>query len=286
MIRIYIALCLFGLCFCFSCQLFQPKEQADPIARVGSVYLPETVINSLVTETISPEDSAQIVDSYIDNWIEKQVLVQNASENLTPEQLAEVDNKVLEYKESLLSHLYETRLLNQRVDSVVSEEELIEYYESHQKDFAVAEPIVQFFYVKNDKEFKNSSTINQWLNQYLKTENDAELTEYCSLQAISCSTKTDTWVSASTFYETLGLPSGTNNIALRKGGLMKYKSENYFYLYKLFSVQDSGIYPFEYVKGKIEEIIKRKRKQDFLEQLHNDVLESAKNNNEIEVYVE
>ena len=282
-IKQIILLLLLAVSF-YSCHYLEPKEQPEPIARVGEVYLPKTVILNLGTEELSEEDSTNVVNNFIDNWIEKQVLLQNASENLSLEETSEVEKKVLDYKESLLSHLYETRLVQERVDTLVTENEMVSYYESHQEDFAVAEPIVKFFMIKNDTEFRNSNEIVNWLSEYESNQNDAKLTEYCSLQAITCYTDIEQWVAASQFYETLEANGSTTGIALRKGGLMKRKSENYFYLYKLFAVQENGVYPFEYVQQRIQEMIIRKRKQDFLEELHKNILESAKNNNEIEVY--
>lgn len=271
---------------CYSCMYFYKEEPSEPIARVGDAYLTKQVVSNLVNNNLSPEDSAKVVNSYIDIWIEKQVLLQNASDNLTPKETAEVEQKVLEYKESLLSHLYESRLLKERLDTIVEEEELQAYYQSHQQDFVVEEPIVKFFYVKKDSEFENLKNIGAWLNELVENQNDAELKEYCSLQAIDCYTDVGKWVSANQFFETLDMANSTTKVALREGGLIKLKSENYFYLYKLFSVQDNGTYPLNYLKDRIKEVIIRKRKKDFLEQLRRDILESAKNNNEIEIYVE
>ena len=268
------------------CEYFQPKEQSVPVARVGENYLYESDLANLGTEDLSEEDSTKIVNAYIDRWIQKQTLLQNASRNLTQEQLLEVDRKVLEYKESLLSYMYESRISEERVDTMVSQQEIESYYNENQEDFVIEDPIVKFLSIQRNQDFQNVQEINDWINKYEEEGNDADLREFCSFESINCYLNIEQWVSLEELYETLGATGSNNDVALRKNRLFKRGGENYFYLYKLFDVKEEGVYPLEFVEQQIETLILREREQDFLEDLRNQIFERAKNNNEIEVYDE
>lgn len=268
-----------------SCKYFEPKQNPEPLARVGDSYLYKTDLDALGITDLNEEDSLKLVKSFIDNWINKQVLLQNASKYLNNEQLVEVDQKVLDYKESLLSFLYESQVVQQKVDTIVSEDEIQQYYTSHEKDFAVNEPIVQFISIKNDKQMKNTKQITKWIQELEEEGNDAQLREFCSLQAIDCNFDHTTWVPISKLYETLGVDESTKNkVQLRIDRLFELEGNNYFYLYKLFNIKQQGIYPVEYVSKDIKELIIRQRQKAFVEDLRSKIIASAKNNNEIEIY--
>lgn len=274
-----------GISFLISCQYLQPKEESRKLARVGENYLYEKDLVNLGLSDIPPDDSVKLVNNYIDNWIRKQSLLQNARENLTNEQLLELDTKVSDYRESLLSFLYESQILEQKLDTVVARTEIVEYYEQHQEDFAIVEPIIKFFSIKNNKEFNDIRQINSWLTEYLEEGNDSELKEYCSFEAITCFFEMDDWVKFTYFYETLGTTeSSTSEIPLTLNRLFKYEDDSYFYLYKILEIQREGVYPLKFVEEQIESLIVRKREQEFLENLRNSIYETAKRNNEIEIY--
>ena len=75
-------------------------------------------------------DSAVFVQSYIDSWIKKQLLVAQAEMNLT-DALKDVESRINDYRNSLLIYAYQQELIKQNFDTVVSKEELQNYYDEN-----------------------------------------------------------------------------------------------------------------------------------------------------------
>ena len=83
-----------GLCITFivvaltSCDLIQwKKNQPDnperkAIARVNNTYLYKDEIAGIVTDKITGEDSTARINSYINSWIRKQLLISEATKHI------------------------------------------------------------------------------------------------------------------------------------------------------------------------------------------------------------
>ena len=84
-----------------SCDFFKPTDDRKPVARVGENYLYHEDIEDLVLESISKEDSAQIVSSYINRWATQQLLLDGAELNLSEDRQADFDRLVKQYKNDL-----------------------------------------------------------------------------------------------------------------------------------------------------------------------------------------
>lgn len=69
--------------------------------RVNNSYLYEEDIKSLVGEGISDEDSAIIVNSYVNRWATQQLLIDRAKLNLPEARQREFNELVENYKNEL-----------------------------------------------------------------------------------------------------------------------------------------------------------------------------------------
>jgi len=268
-----------------ACNL-QPKENPEALARVGDEYLALSTLADLGLENAGPEDSSRIVNAYINNWIRKQTFLQHAKENLSAEQLTDIDEKVNDYQLSLMTHLFENEMVLQTLDTLVSEQEIVAYYESHQDDFTVNKPIFKFLSLKKDAPFESINEIDDWIDEYVNEGNDVQLKEYCAYNAVSCFLDVNTWHTTDTFYETIEQQESNSNVSLRLNRLFQVETEEYNYLYKLIESKVSGTYPVEFVAEDIRRILLRSREQELIETLRNKIFERAKQNNEIEVYEE
>lgn len=280
--KILVVFVLFQL---IACDYFQPREKPDALARVGESFLTQEDFANLGLDDVSPEDSANIVSSYIDTWIRKESFIQHATQNLTPSQLADISQKVDDYKQSLLMHLYEETIAAKHVDTLVSEEESTAYYNTHVEDFAVREPVLRYVLFKRDQPFTNKNEIENWLADYWKNNNDAELRSFCSYQTLLCHLDATTWVTESTFLETFaGEESTQSKPNLQVGRLFAVQRGNYYYLYQIIERTTDGIYPIDFVRSEIEKTIIRNREQEFLADLREQIYNEAKNRNEIEIF--
>lgn len=268
----------------------QSKKKTDnAIARVGNDYLYKDQLMGLGLEDMTVEDSAKVAQTFVNNWIKKRALVNNASKQISSEELLEVNEKVLDYRESLLSFLYESSVVSKKLDTTVTTETIQEYYNTHKKEFLVKKPIVKFLAVKGDHQFKNIDEISDWIEDFKEDGNDEEILEFCSYQTLSCQFNINNWVYLSDFYSIFGLDENNNKskIKLTKNRLKKYKDDKYNYLYEIFDYRGKHqYYPIDFVETQIKSKILRKREQLFLDNLRESIYKTALDNNEIEIYNE
>ena len=78
----------------------------------------------------SKKDSIAILQSYIQNWLQKQVILKLADDNLN-EELKNVDEQLEEYRNSLLAYAYEREYIREKLDTSVTQEEIETYYKDH-----------------------------------------------------------------------------------------------------------------------------------------------------------
>ena len=93
------------------------------------------------------EDSLSLARTYIDNWVRKQLLFQQARKNLSEDQMDFTD-QLEEYKNSLMIYAYENALVQQKLDTLVTDEEIENYYSANQNNFPLKDNIVQVQYIK------------------------------------------------------------------------------------------------------------------------------------------
>jgi len=142
-------LCLAG------CDFFQKSAKEVVVAECYGSYLYASDLKGIVPEGSNPYDSLQRVNDFIDSWIMRRILIHQAENNLNKEEL-DLKKQLDEYRNSLVLYAYETQLINQKLDTVVSEDEIEAYYEQNKANFQLRNTMVQAVYVilKEDCEQK------------------------------------------------------------------------------------------------------------------------------------
>ncbi|MBK6784285.1 MAG: hypothetical protein IPG79_11385 [Saprospiraceae bacterium] len=69
---------IFVLFSLLSCNTDSKNKDLNPLVKVGDKVLFNSVIDQLVTEDTSPEDSASIVGGYVENWVRDNLVILEA----------------------------------------------------------------------------------------------------------------------------------------------------------------------------------------------------------------
>ena len=140
----------------------------DYLVKSDRIVVAECYGNKLYAEDLAgvvPSDANRMdslsrVNAFVDSWIRRQLLIHQAEKNLTPEQL-DFSKQLQEYRNSLIIYAYETQLIEQDLDTVVEEDEILEYYEGNKQNFQLRSTMVKVAYVilqndtKHKKEFQH-----------------------------------------------------------------------------------------------------------------------------------
>src|SRR5690554_3936474 len=110
------------------CKTGNGAADQEPLVSVGSEVLSREELRAAVPEQLSPQDSMAIAEDYISRWIRNQLMLRQAEINLSPEE-KDVEKLLDEYRTSLLVHLYQQKMLEQKHSPLVTSREIEEYYE-------------------------------------------------------------------------------------------------------------------------------------------------------------
>ena len=90
-----------------SCSFFERTDDIL-IARLNDSYLYESDVKSILNKHLSPADSSALVQQYIINWAQEELLLQKAELNVDISEF-EIDKRLEDYRRSLLIHAYEQK---------------------------------------------------------------------------------------------------------------------------------------------------------------------------------
>jgi len=259
------------------------NDKGTVIAKVHDLYLYESDIKGLVPKGTSMHDSIAMVKNYTDNWIKTQLMVDQAKKNLTEEQL-DFSKQLDEYRNSLMIYRYETELIKQMLDTVVTDQEIEEYYKSHLDDFELKENIVKLIYVIIDKNSEEEELFKDLLRSTDSLKLDT-LESTCELYARSYSLDTAYWFRFDDLLETIPIETYNQELFLKGHRYVELSDEQFTYLLYFvdFKIKDDTS-PLDFERNDIISIITNKRKMELIKKVRKDLYMKAVENNEFEVY--
>jgi len=270
------------LMFLASCTYLQ-KNGDRPLARVDDEYLFESDLEGLVAPGTSPTDSLNRTNNYIDGWIQRKILIRQAEYNLPEEQL-DFTKEIEDYRTSLVVYTYENILIAQKLDTVVTEEEIREYYETYQKNFLLKDNIVRISYVKVPLNLPNMRQFRRFFNSDDPGDREA-LADLCDQSGAQYFLDDETWLIFDDVLKEIPVRTYNQEEFLRYRRSLEMQDSAFLYLAKFhdFKIKE-GISPLQFEKERIRSIILNRRKIDLLNTMRRDVYNEALQKNTIEIY--
>ncbi len=266
-----------------SCSTFFKKKTERVLARVKDEYLYESDIKGLLSPGITATDSINIVRNYIDSWVRERLLISQAKNNLPPAEL-DFTKQLAEYENSLVIYAYEKKLVDQKLDTIVSDEEIESYYNANLNNFLLKENIVKLQYVKLPV---NSRQIQQ-VKRLLEADDPLSLTklsELCEKQAADYFLDNENWISFTDVLREIPVKSYDQETFLKSNRNFEYQDSAYDYIIRIrdFKIKDN-ISPLAYERSRIRDMILNKRKIELINNMRRDVYNEAVKRNDFEIY--
>ncbi|TDY64536.1 peptidyl-prolyl cis-trans isomerase [Algibacter lectus] len=265
---------------------FSLKEEGnlEPIARVNNSYLYKEDVSELVSEAVTKEDSAVLVQNYINNWASKQLFLDGALLNLSEEKQAGFDKLVAQYKTDLYTKAYIEALVSRNLDTVVNRSMAEAYYDKNKDVFKLNEELLQFRYIHVDENIIDYSGIEKKFKRF--NEKDKRELDSMSIQFKSYSLNDSIWIKASQVISKIPAITPENkNQLLKKSNFVQLKDSLGVYLMQINDVllrNDTA--PLEFVTPTINQIVRNKRKLELIKKLEKDITKDAIKNKEFEIY--
>lgn len=258
----------------------------NAIARVDEQYLFREDLATIFPEKISAEDSAQIAERFINNWIRKQLMIMESAKNV-PYNQEELERKVQDYRNSLLIYEYEKQYVQKNLNKEIGTAEVEEYYNSNQDNFQLKQNIIKGIFIKVPKNAPKLANLRKFAD--LKQADDmAKLKSYAYRFATEFMVDDSVWVNFDELIVGTPLMSIPNKVQwLKNNKYVETNDEDYIYILNIrdYKINDE-LSPLEFVQDQIETIILNKRKTKLAAQLNENVFKNARDKNEFEIYVE
>lgn len=271
------------VCLVSSCSFIDNILHGDVVARVGSSLLYEKEIEGLVPKGTSPEDSAAIVKHYITTWATKKLLLANAENRLSRED-RDVEQEINDYRSALLVYRYENRFVEKNLDTLISEAECREYYNTNKHSFTHTSSVVKGRFIKINLASPNVKILESiYSSKELDDLDEVErIANNSADRFIDCITD---WIPLSYVAKEFGEDLSFLEGKIDQRWSFIFERGSYLYLIKVFDrVKPGQITPYDFNIDYIKESILSRRKQELILNLEKDLLEDALNNNKLIIY--
>lgn len=259
------------------------EEKGKVIASVNSANLYETDLGRIAPEGMTMSDSAAFVQTFINKWAYNEVFYQQAVNYLTEEE-ADISKEIEAYKKELLSYKFQAKLIEEKLDTTVTMQQIEEYYNANAQNFLLKNNIVKVLYVKTPLKIPNLAKLKKLC--YSTNPKDAEqLKSMCIQYANNFFMNDNTWLMFDDLKKEMRQLNEIPEYEIKNGKTFEFTDATSFYFLKIIDVKSKNtLSPLNFEKKNIKSMMINQRKQQLINAIKKDFFEKAKTNKELEIY--
>lgn len=269
-----------------SCGYLKKPDADKPdaaVARAYDKYLYADEISSMMTKGTSKEDSILMANSFIQSWIKQQVVLHKAETNLDDEK-KDVEKKLEEYRNTLMTYIYETELVRQRLDTVVSDREIEKYYQDNHRNFELKDNIIKVLYLKVKRDAPKINKVKEWYKSS-NSKDRLKLEEYCYQFASDFHLDDETWLLFDELLKKVPIKTYDKEAFLRNNRFIEMEDSTDLYLVNIRDMKiRESLSPLGFVKDDIRVLIINKRKLSLIKEMEKAAYDEALQKNEFQIY--
>ena len=232
------------------------------VAEVGGKYLTKKELMAAIPNDLGTEDSTEMASTIIQNWINRELMYEKAQFNLQGVE-TDIEQRVEKYRKELFIFAYEKEQVAQKLDTNISEEEILAFYDENQEMFQLNDYILKVRYVKLKTNSPNQDKVEEWVQS--ENEDDlASLAEYCHKYAVKYFDDTN-WVFFNELLIELPIEVYNKESFLRSDNLVTFEDPEHVYYLSIRDLQSKNtLSPLDLERNRIRSLILNKRKIELL----------------------
>ena len=269
------------MCIFFgSCSNFSNNNSNNLVARVGENFLYEDDLPSYVSE----DDSLIKISNFIETWAKEKVLYDLSIINLSQSKRAEIDELVDNYRIDLYINSYKDLIVNSKIDSIVTNEQIDSFYSTNVNNFKLNENLVKYRYVKVPNDNININRIRRYIVRM--SEQDRYFLDSLNFQFADLKLDDSIWFTERDVISSINFINQNNKSRyFIKDRLFTLNESNYINFFIVDDMLKSGnIPPKSYLYDRIKSTIINQRKLDILKGINQEILNDALKSRKYEVY--
>ena len=262
------------------CSNFTNNNSNNLVARAGENFLYE---NDL-PEYTSKDDSLIKISSFIEAWAKEKVLYDLSMINLSQSKRAEIDELVENYKVDLYINSYKDLIVNSKIDSIVTAEQIDSFYTLNINNFKLNENLVKYRYIKVPNDNININRIRRYIVRV--NEQDRYFLDSLNFQFADLKLNDSIWFTERDVISSIDFINQNNKSKyFIKNRLFTIEESNYTNFFIVDDILRSGnIPPISYLYERIKSTIVNQRKLNLLKNLNKEILNDALKSRKYEVY--
>ena len=253
------------------------------VAKVGREKLYKSQLERLIPDMVSKEDSTLMARRFIQSWAMDRLYMEVAEAELSKTEI-DVEEELQAYRMSLVKYRYEQRYISDRLDTLVTDAQIKEYYEAHKEEYILQRPVmkVRFLHVMKDAQGVDRMIELMCSDEYEDLE---QLDTLVKTKALRYFDNSELWMDASKVADEFGMEYKQMLSAINKN-LIKLESKDRGDLMAAYvsDIQREGYKPLDYCAQEIRDIILSNRKRELVNSLERDLLENALESKNFEIY--
>jgi len=267
----------------FSCEYFPNKLNDTLIARAGNSFLYHSELKENLKFSYS-SDSLLKTKKYINNWARNHLLFEKSKINLSEQTLNQLKLLVNDYRYDLYARTYEESIVENSLDTLIGENEILNYYNLNSSNFKLNEELIQVRFISLPYNNIDIKSIKKKFISFKK--NDHIFLDSLSFQFSSSNLNDSIWVTKRDFIKSVKIIQNYKNLNfIKKSKFFQLEDSLELYLFFIKNhLHKNEIAPLAYVKNTIKKIVFNKRKLKFIRKFEKEIIQDAIQTNKFEIY--
>lgn len=262
------------------CEVISEDKSDDLIARAGGNFLYQNELPSFS----SLEDSLLRYTNYIESWAKEKILYDLSLTNLSQTKKNDLDLLVEKYKVDLYINSYKDLLVNSRIDSVISYEEIDSFYSKNVNNFKLKENLIKYRYLKLPVSNINIDNIRTYIQRL--NNDDRNFLDSLNFQFADININDTIWFTEREVVSSIDFINQRNKSNyIKVNRLFEVEDDQYLTFFIVKDLLKSGnIPPLSYLYDRIKTNIINQRKLNLIKSINKEVLEDALKSSKYEVF--
>ncbi|MDA9749777.1 hypothetical protein N9U80_02820 [Flavobacteriaceae bacterium] len=262
------------------CEVISEDKSDDLIARAGGNFLYQNELPSFS----SLEDSLLRYTNYIESWAKEKILYDLSLTNLSQTKKNNLDLLVEKYKVDLYINSYKDLLVNSRIDSIISYEEIDSFYSKNVNNFKLKENLIKYRYLKLPVSNINIDNIRTYIQRL--NNDDRNFLDSLNFQFANININDTIWFTEREVVSSIDFINQRNKSNyIKVNRLFEVEDDQYLTFFIVKDLLKSGnIPPLSYLYDRIKTNIINQRKLNLIKSINKEVLEDALKSSKYEVF--
>ena len=266
-----------------SCDDLNKASKDILIARVNNNYIYKSDIELLNLKFSSVNDSIVKVKSYIDNWAKNHLLYEKSILNISNEKKYVIDQLIDEYKFNLYNNSYRENIVKYKIDTLITEIQLRDYYMKNFSNFLLKEPLYKIRFIGLPKDNIDRKQISRRFQRF--SESDKVFIDSLSYQFTKSFLNDSIWITKKTLLNIAPFVDPEKVLKIKKPKYFEFEQAIQLYLFKIEDyLNKNEVSPFSYIERTIRSLVFSKRKLEFLKRFDQEIINDAIENKKYELY--